>query len=395
MPGGRASLPLVAALSLLLALRTVVPLLAGPDEREGGALWVVRTTLASRASMDRAIDAAVEGGFRTLFVQAVGRGDALFPSSILPGSPLLTASSEPDPFGYFLDRAHRRGLEVHVWINVLYAWSAPREPDSPRHVVRRHPEWLTVRLPGGGVDGDGDSARAGREGTDRFLSPALPAVRDHLEAVVREILGRYAVDGVHLDYIRYPSEDSGFEEPSRARFRGIYKVDPVEVCRGGGPEGDGLDAGTRERYRALWTLWRARQVTELLRGIRRVQESMAPGVRLSAAVVPDIARARDRYGQDWVRWVKDGLVDRVVLMAYSPRPGQVMADAREALRQVGREHLTVGIAVYNQPLERALQTVRDLRAMGVARFSFFSYNTMLELPGAFARIRRELFDGTP
>jgi uncharacterized lipoprotein YddW (UPF0748 family) len=373
-------------------VQLLIPFPVHPKQPEGRALWIVRTTLASRASIDRAIEAALEGGFHTLFVQVVGRGDALYPSSILPPSPLLTDTSAPDPFRYMLERAHRKGLEVHVWINFLYVWSSRKMPASNRHVVHRHPEWFVAHLSDESPDGIGESGiYAGRRITDRFLSPAHPGVRAHLVSVVAEILDRYAVDGIHLDYIRYPSDDSGFEEPARSAFRRIHGIDPIDIFRDGTMGTVPVERDVRERLRSQWTLWRAQQVTELLSEIRRLQREKAPGTTVSAAVIPDILRAREIYGQDWIAWLNDGLIDLAVTMSYSPQTEEVVAQAKEALRALRHGRLYVGLALHNQSPDNAIRTAWKLRELGVEGFSFFSYNTMLKDPRIFTRIRQELF----
>jgi len=230
---------------------------------------------------------------------------------------------------------------------------------------------------------------------DRFLSPALPEVRRYLAGVVGEILRRYRVDGLHLDYIRYPSEDAGFEIFARRAFSALYSFDPIEIYQAGPIDGFAGDAHDRSSLERQWRQWRRRQVTELLREIRRVQESIAPDITLSVAVIPGIEKARRSYGQDWPAWANEGLIDLVVTMSYSRSKGIVLSQAREAREAILKGRLFIGIAVYNQSLKNMLECAREVRTIDVDGISLFSYNAILETPENFARIRRSLFRVPP
>jgi uncharacterized lipoprotein YddW (UPF0748 family) len=349
-------------------------------EDEGRALWVIRTTLTSKSSIDKAIEYAVAGGFHILFVQAVGRGDAFYPSSILPMSELLKGDLDFDPLRYFLDRAHKRGLEVHVWVNLLYVWSSPRKPESPRHIVHRHSDWMVRR----------HESRLDDLDRDYYLSPAMPDVRAFLVDVIAEIIDKYPVDGVHLDYIRYPTRDSGFEEYARQIFFSRYYIDPVDLFERGEDTETLIGNPSYPGLRTEWYRWRARQVTDLLREIRKVQRERSPKMTLSAAVIPHINRAREIYGQDWVRWANDGLLDIIVTMSYSPKREVVLAQSREAKKAVRHGLLYVGLAVYNQSLDNVVKCVKELRSLDIDGISIFSYNSMLENPSSFKSLKTNL-----
>jgi uncharacterized lipoprotein YddW (UPF0748 family) len=213
--------------------------------------------------------------------------------------------------------------------------------------------------------------------------------------VVEEFLKRYPVDGLHLDYIRYPSSDAGFEAFAREAFFALYQVDPVDIFNpdrtGSGP-GKDFDRAILERQ---WHQWRRQQVTDLLREIREVQETILPEATLSVAVIPDIEKARWDYGQDWAAWANEGIVDLVVTMSYSRSKGIVLSQARKAREAILKGRLFIGVATYNKSLNNVLDCVRELRRLDIDGVSFFSYNSILENPGDFSRIRRAFLDDPP
>src|SRR5439155_1297665 len=185
--------------------RPAPPFLARPDSSAHGLdyLWVVRWSLTDSARIEQAVARAREIGVKGLLAQVVGRGDAYYRSDLLPRAESL-AEPDFDPLGLLISRAHAAGLEVHAWVNCMLVWSLPHRPRDPRHVVNAHPEWIARLANGRPMTSltPRQCRRLGVEGV--FLSPAFPGVRAWLGSIVREIVERYAVDGVQLDYIRLP-----------------------------------------------------------------------------------------------------------------------------------------------------------------------------------------------
>ena len=165
----------------------------------------------------------------TLFVQVRGRGDAFYRSELAPRSPLLERQPRDfDPLRRLLERARLRGLSVHAWVNVLL--TAHFGQPLPRgHVLEKHPEWAmvpksvsTAGLVAAGARRLELIAAAGRSEGDvegYYLSPSIPAVADHLERVVRELVRAYTVDGLHLDFIRYPGQSFDYSRAALDGFR--------------------------------------------------------------------------------------------------------------------------------------------------------------------------------
>lgn len=337
------------------------------------ALWVLRSALVSRPRIDNMIRRATDNGFNTLLVQVRGRGDALYDSRVEPRSELLD-DAEFDPLAYVVERAHSAGLEVHAWLNAFLVWSAPQPPRSPNHVVLARPDLVHVRSDGRSLL---ELSRAEIEGMGAegvFISPGNPEVRERLRAVVRELVERYDIDGVHLDYVRLPSMDVGYDVASRTEFMRRYGVDPLELVRGEhGVEKLYGDDGLRN-LKALWTGWRSSSVTESVASVLSDMREARPALKLSAAVIADATAATTRYGQDWPVWLQSGLLDFAVPMCYS-------ASTSFVKRQVGRikdvakgRTFYPGLAIYNQSPARVVEKVRTLRTLGIDGFSFFCYD---------------------
>ena len=219
-----AGLLVTSSTALVPALDAVAPPATTATATETRALWVLRSSLATPASIASLVRTARDHGFNTLLVQVRGRGDAYYASTIEPRAAELNRQPAAfDPLAKVLEAAHAAGLRVHAWMNVNLVSSAVDLPIAPTHIVHRHPEWLMVprdlaqdlaRVKENSPAYVGRLARwaraqpTGVEGL--YASPTLPAAAAHVEAVVQDVVTRYDVDGVHLDYARYPGDRFGF-----------------------------------------------------------------------------------------------------------------------------------------------------------------------------------------
>jgi uncharacterized lipoprotein YddW (UPF0748 family) len=374
-------LRLLPAFLLLLA----APALAGSRPPEVRGLWVVRTALLSPEAVDRAVDGAHEGGFTDLFVQVRGRGDAFYASRLVGRSPLLQPQPATfDPFARLLQRARSRGLRVHAWVNVLLTahFGLPLPPD---HVVRRHPEWLMVPRaaaaralaapPASLIAILGQAGRWEAEGY--YLSPSAPGVAEHLEAVVRELVRAYPVDGLHLDFIRYPSAEYDYSRAALEQFR-----------LGRGAAGDLLGGPARDP--AAWDDYRRSTLSALARRLVTAARAVRPGLLLSAAVVPDEAAALNHKFQDWSSWVKDALLDAVCPMVYTPDSRIFRAQVEQARTRVpSGQALWAGIGAYRLTVEGIVEKIQLARESGAQGVVLFSNESIGEAD--WKRLRQEAF----
>lgn len=301
----------------LLAVVTPAATPAAADAPLPGAprvyLWVVRGALEDTLRFAAMADSAAAAGCTDLLLQARGRGDAWYRSSLEPapralesrppdGTPLGARPSEEclrfDPYAAALRLAHARGLRVHAWMNVFLVGDPDRQ--GPLHVLRREPDWQAVLEDGRRMDrlDDKERGRLGIEGA--YLSPGNPAVADFLVSVAREIVTRYEVDGLHLDYIRYPYADAGYDAASIAAFRADH---PGAACAG-----------------EAWNTWRLERVSRIVAEISHAARCARPGIEVSAAVLPDPFEARRACKQDWPRWLREEWIDHAMTMAYTATP---------------------------------------------------------------------------
>lgn len=345
-------------------------------------MWVVRTSLLSPQSVDAVVASAREQHVKGLLVQVIGRGDAYYRSERLPRSEALPRD-DFDPLGRLVDGAHAAGIEVHAWINCMLVWSAEQRPRDPHHVVNEHPEWIARMKDGRRLSQLTPRQRRnlGLEGI--FLAPAHPGVRQWLAGNAQEIVRRYPVDGVHLDYIRQPAVAIGWDPTTRARFAMETGVDPGRFDR--------VPATQRAHVDSLWKQFQSEQVRQTVEEVRDSVRAIRPGLPMSAAVIADTVTAEKFNMQTWRDWLTRGTLDRVFVMCYAPAIQTVMEQlVGYSLGRVSEDRIVPGIAVYNTPPAAAAAKIKGARALGFPMLALYSYDSLAEQPGYWSRLLRLL-----
>jgi uncharacterized lipoprotein YddW (UPF0748 family) len=259
------------------------------------------------------VDDALAVNANALIVQTARRYDCFCNRARYPRTDAAIAPAPYDPLDEVITRAHAAGLEVHAWVNVNTLWNSATPPRSPEHVYHRHgptaegaDRWLNRRADG-----------TERVGSNVYIDPGHPDAVEYIVAAIRSIVAEYDVDGINLDYIRYPDgssatthSDWGYNDVSVARFQHAT-----------GRTGVPAPADPR------WSDWRRAQVTNLVRRVYLGIWDVDPGVRLSMDAVTygfgpqsvggwESTRTYAEVLQDWVGWLDEGIMDTVVTMNY-------------------------------------------------------------------------------
>ena len=390
------ALPALAApwRAALLAAVLLAALAAGgaparadqPGAEPMRALWVVRSTMTRPDRIERMIQRARQYGVEDLFVQVRGRADAFYRPGLEPRAEAIEDTTF-DPLEYVLRRAHQEGLRVHAWMNVFLVWSANQNPRDPSHLANAHPNWSAVRPDGRAL---WSLTRDEFEGTiteGMFSAAGNPEVREEFLEVVRDVLRRYPVDGIHLDYVRYPSSAVGYDYGSRTEFMRATGVDPAWMADR--PEylrarfgSDGVGDLARR-----WAAWQTGTVDEVVRGVRAAVDSLRPQAQVSAAVIADLNAALGRNRQNWPAWLKAGWLDFVVPMVYSPSDRTFEGQLRVILEQAAGRPVVAGVGVYDQPARSAARKIALARRLGAAGIALFSYDAIMDQPSYWQALR--------
>jgi uncharacterized lipoprotein YddW (UPF0748 family) len=374
-----------------VAATAVAPEARAQDVREVRALWVLRSSLTSADQITRLVRDARESGFNTLLVQVRGRGDAYFAQGIEPRSALL-ANMPPsfDPLALTLSAAHAAGLRVHAWININFVASVLTMPTDPEHIVHKHPEWLMLprelatdlagRDPHDPVYLGRLSSwtRAHASSVEGLYSSPIPLdAAHHVEAVITDLVERYPLDGVHMDYVRYPTADFDYSEAALNAFRESVQRELSAADR------TRLDARLprepllyTEAYPERWQLYRRARLTDLVARIRTAVKQHRPQAMLTAAVKPDAREAFETRLQDWQDWAGRGLLDAVCPMAYTDNLSRFSHVVQGAARAATPQALWAGIGAYRLNPSETISHIHAARAAGAHGIALFSYDSL-------------------
>ncbi len=199
---------------LLISLMLAMVMTAQPKREFRGA-WIQCVngqfrgigTEAMQKTLSYQLDELQKDGCNVIIFQVRPECDALYESKYEPWSYYLTGQQgvapRPywDPLAWMIEQSHKRGMELHAWINPYRAKTKVAHANASNHVVSQHPERC--------FEYDGLT----------LLNPALKENRDYICQVVTDILERYDVDGLHIDDYFYPYPTPGIPIPDNAFFR--------------------------------------------------------------------------------------------------------------------------------------------------------------------------------
>lgn len=257
-------------------------------ETEGRAVWNHSGLGAYPGDWNRSAKELAAAGINMIFPNMAWAGVAHYPSQVLPQS--KTFAQYGDQLAQCVTAAQTHGLEVHAWKITWNLEGAPKEfVEKLREAGRTQ------------VSATGKPLN--------WLCPSHPEnVQLELESIL-EIITNYDVEGIHLDYIRYPGSHACYCEECRQRFvfatRQEIKKWPAEVLPKTG------------RYADRYIAWRTQQITRLVRLLDKRTREAVPDIKISAAVFGSYPACVTSTGQDWIAWAQAGYIDFVCPMNYT------------------------------------------------------------------------------
>jgi uncharacterized lipoprotein YddW (UPF0748 family) len=290
---------------------------------------------AQKADLIAMLDLYQELNFNAIFLQVRTECDAFYQSAYEPWSRYLSTfqGDDPgyDPLQFALEEGHKRGIEVHAWINPYRLNASAYAEDSyyhSTHIYKEHPEWAIV-YPSSGKN---------------ILNPGLPEVISYIGSVVRDILENYQVDGVHLDdyFYAYGGTDNALDQAAYDLY------------------GAGMTRGD----------WRRDNVNRMIDTVYRVIQEVNPSVRFGVSpfgiyrpgVPPGIA-GMDAYTTiycDPLAWLKDGTVDYLTPQLYWPTGGaqdfETLANWWSETLSEHDRHFYPGQGTYRLPVSPGLKS---------------------------------------
>ena len=278
--------------------------------------------LSSREEITKLIDFSKKARIKILFVQIYRANKSWFPSKIADQAPYeacLKNVSE-DSFALLIRQAHKAGIEVHAWLNML----SLSNNKNAKILKKYGTEILTRNLK------KKRKIEDYKIDNQYFLEPGDLRVRKELLNVVKEILYSYPeLDGIQFDYIRYPDTKPayGYTKMNIERFKKASKSKIIQ------------------EESLIWKNWKRAQVTEFLTGLIKETKRIRPNIQVSATGCAPFVRAYSEAYQDWPSWIKRQIVDFVTVMTYADNVQDFKKYIVEIKKEAGASLDKVDIAI--------------------------------------------------
>ncbi|HIA70652.1 TPA: hypothetical protein EYN98_32320 [Candidatus Poribacteria bacterium] len=316
---------------------------------EGRAIWNHSGTGAYPGDWDRSAYELAAAGFNMIFPNMLWAGLAHYASDILPRS--WTFDHYGDQISQCVLAARKHGLEVHIWkVN----WNLSNAPKSFVETLRQE-------------------NRLQKSKTNTEILWLCPSHQDNRKLEIDsliEVTKKYDIDGIHFDYIRYPSSDGCYCDNCRQGFtRSInqkVKNWPANVLKSG-------------EMRKKFIAWRADQITILVKAVSEKAKLTRPNLKISAAVFNDYPYCVQSIGQDWVKWAKLGYVDFLCPMNYTADNdhfSQMVQNHKNILPRNFPVYPGIGAtaSIFSLPVDQVAAQIYLTRQFGSAGFAIFDYS---------------------
>lgn len=352
-----------------------------PEFRRG--LWVRAASTASPDSISSIMRVVNDMGITDIFVQVVVGGYAYYKSNILSRSQYLSkiSGADYDPLDSLVRACEGTPVRIHAWVNTLLSWSLSDPPDSLRHILYAHPDWFIRDINNQSMADYSYNKWKDLRLEGLYLDPINPDVRAFLIQICQELASHYPVEGIHLDFIRYPGILWGLPNNDEAAVLAGTDADIALWCN--------LVNYARMNVFERWLIWHAwrltrnRQwtisqiVTDL--GITVEQHALKKDCRLSTAVFANPALFRYSFAQDWTQWRHDLYFP--VIMSYTPNITLFSDYLNFAVYH--RFDALIGIGfLWPDMSNTALwqeNAVRNMNGAGVCYFDFTRVDTMRDI----------------
>lgn len=294
----------------------------------------------------------------------------LMKESGIDGLLILEPRMTDEEFENIAGIAKDQGLEVHIWIPTT-------NPHGGRGMAKEHPDWYQVSR-----EGISCLDKPPYIPSYKWLCPNNPEAHDYLVNMMKDLAQKDFLDGVHLDYIRFPDvilpvglqpkydlvQDSEFPEfdfcyceHCRKKFKDKFKIDPLNIDD---------PAGNKD-----WVQFRYNSITELVNDIYKVVN--AEGKLLSAAVFPTPELAKKLVRQDWTNWKIDALMPMIYHEYYNEPLCWIEIATSEGVQGLnGKTPYYSGVFTGWIEAEEMAEMVKHAKAGGANGICLFNANNM-------------------
>lgn len=339
-------------------------------ENELKGTWI-RPKETNIKDIQKTLDNIKETGINNVFLETYFHGQTIFPSRVMQtyGFTVQNPIFEGiDPLAIWIKEAHKRNIKIHVWFESFYIGNKSPEMNE-KSILAVKPYWQNITKQK--VDYKGYVPHP-QEHNGYFLDPSNPEVIKFLTSLIGEIFARYNIDGLNLDYIRYPNISKenynnqwGYTPYARDEFFKTFEIDPFEF----------------EKDSSLWQEWNQYRKDKITDYIKKVSDlAKNRNIVLSAVIFPDYKVSVQTKFQDWAKWLDEGYLNAITPLILTS-DDNLAKNMLEEIKKKSQDKAIVYPGLFAgfiesdpEDLLRQIHIIRKLKLQGVILFDWAHLN---------------------
>ncbi|PKM62522.1 MAG: hypothetical protein CVU97_04960 [Firmicutes bacterium HGW-Firmicutes-21] len=306
------------------------------EERADGGVLV---HIYSEEDVVKYVDYAKRLKLNTLVIDGFAVSYSLYKSDI-DGVIQLEALNGFDVIESFVRNGHKQGIEIHILVCAFSGGSSSFVYPEGHYMNKYRDKYLLTN-------------KGNHNGAEGFitLNPFDEEIRQFQLDIFGEIVQKYDIDGIQIDYIRFPLpiyyqkdtyEDFGYNDDMTAAFKKKYGVNPIDLK---------IDDNLWEK----WCSFRRDVITTFVEKTYKTVKALKADINLSFTCFADYTDRQIYIFQDVERWCVNGWVDELYPMIYAPdTESQLFYAAQFAETIAPNTHLTLGVGAYVRATHKSM-----------------------------------------
>jgi len=322
------------------------------------AIWVPIWEISTSEKADSILTDLDNNNINQLLLQVRYRGDASYTpnktSNFYSNNEkryFAIKDSLFDPLDYIISQCENSKLEIYAWVTTFIITGHKLENLDPEHVYFTKPEWVTCDFSQEKMDHETYMGA--------YLDPGIPEVQEYTRNVLLDLISNYPLDGIHLDYIRYPDSNYGFAKLAMEAYKRDVKFQDADA----------------------WQQWKEDQVTNFMKDLYSNIKKISPNTKVTAAVISNLDEA-ERYSQNWTKWLQEGYLDQAYLMEYSTSTSTIEKHLTFLSNYKLDKKIVVGLrcwsTAYKYPAYKINEKIKLVKKRKYNGFALFSYTGIRE-----------------
>lgn len=329
---------------------------------ENRGIWFDRGTIVnikSQEEMGRYFDKLKSGGINTIYFETFNAGYTIYPSNLTAQNPLTKGV---DPLRWAVIEAHKRNIKIHAWIWVFAVGNTrhnsiinkPQSFEGP--ILSKHPDWALI---------GGNGNYQPKNQPEFWLDPTCKQAKQFIISLGQEITRKYDIDGIQLDYIRYP-----FQKTDNLMGFNPNSIEQFQITTG-----EKLFTNDTKSLN-MWNKWKEYNINQFVDDFSKSTKKIRPSIKISASVFcKNYTERFNSIQQNWESWAKNSSVDIITPMSYSVS-NKALASNLDVFPQTVCQNCLIypGIALKHVKDTEILNQIETVRNYGFSGMTFFAYS---------------------